>query len=59
MNKAERIAKAIKRNVDEWYADAVTYERFSLRNGRLWRRAAIAGVDDEVCEMVRPRMMVV
>lgn len=56
MNKAQRIANAIKRNVDEWYADIVTYERMGERNARLWKRAALAGVDDDVIEIVKPKI---
>jgi len=52
--KVYRIANAIRSNVDEWYLDLVTYDRFQRRNDRLWRRAKLAGIVDEVSEALWP-----
>jgi hypothetical protein len=55
---AERIADMIRRNVDLWYADVISHERFSARSATLWSLARQRRVDDAVMEIVRPPMVV-
>jgi len=52
--KARRLADAIEYNVDEWWLDLVTAERFGARQSRLWGRAERAGVVEAVSRMVCP-----
>lgn len=54
METAQRIATMLKRNVDLWYADVITWERFSARQTTLWDLAVIHAVSDEVTAMVKP-----
>ena len=54
--KARRIAQAIGFNVDEFWIGLVTYERFSARNARLWRRAQVNCVQQQVTVLTRPKI---
>lgn len=56
METAKRIAAMLKRNVDLWYADVITWERFSARQTTLWELATIHAVFDEVTELVVPKL---
>lgn len=58
MGIAERIAQMIRRNVDLWYADVISFERFGHRQTTLWALAQKHGVDDAVVEIVKPKMAV-
>lgn len=39
LNTAEEIAKEIKMNVDAFWDDRISYEKFAVKNERLWRAA--------------------
>lgn len=54
--KARRIEEAISHNVDEFCLDLVTFERFSARQVRLWKRAELADVFERVTVLVRPKI---
>lgn len=57
METAQRIAAMLKRNVDLWYADVISLERFGARQATLWALVVKHGVDEQVSELVRPRMV--
>jgi hypothetical protein len=54
MSAAERIARAIQRNVDDLYANRVTWEQFDKKQTELWAAASISRVADQVLELVCP-----
>ena len=55
MIAAQLIASLIRRNVDNWYANRISFETFGKRQEKLWRKAERLRVADEVTELVRPK----
>lgn len=54
---SERIAGLIQRNVNLWYADVISFERFNQRQEILWLIARVRKVDEEVLEIVKPPLV--
>ena len=51
-NDTDRIVKAIRANVDAYYADEISYEAFGARQRDLWDEAASCGVNDAVMNII-------
>lgn len=52
--QAKSLAGMIGRNVDLWYTDRITFQRFGQRQRRVWSIAERLGLADLVTEIVRP-----
>lgn len=53
MSLAKRIHRSIKKNVDLFYDNGRTYDRFSVINCKLWDKAMTSGNHEKVTELCR------
>jgi len=53
---ATRIAQEIQQNVSDWYGDSIDHAEFKTRAKALWDQARTQNVEDEVSEIVRPKL---
>jgi hypothetical protein len=50
------IAEKIRSNIREWFDDFITHDVFTQRAEALWDEARALGIDEDVLEIVCPKL---